>query len=91
MLRLLESKVVELGIVDHASGSTIGRMLKKPSQAASPPRSRDGGRARRLYAALEVWGQVGAAGLRDHAKKLKATPPADFHRCPQLIGAELNS
>jgi transposase len=28
-LRLLESKVVELGIVDRASGSTMGRTLKK--------------------------------------------------------------
>ena len=28
-LRLLENKVVELGIVDHASNSTIGRTLKK--------------------------------------------------------------
>jgi transposase len=28
-LRLLENKVVELGIVDHASDSTIGRALKK--------------------------------------------------------------
>ena len=28
-LRLLESKVVELGIVDRASDSTIGRTLKK--------------------------------------------------------------
>src|SRR3974390_2904471 len=28
-LRLLESKVVELNIVDHASDSTIGRVLKK--------------------------------------------------------------
>jgi transposase len=28
-LRLLENKVVELGIVDHASDSTIGRTLKK--------------------------------------------------------------
>ena len=28
-LRLLESKVVELGIVDHASDSTIGRTIKK--------------------------------------------------------------
>ena len=28
-LRLLETKVVELGIVDHASDSTIGRTLKK--------------------------------------------------------------
>jgi transposase len=36
-LRLLESKVVELGIVDRASDSTIGRVLKKRSQAPSPP------------------------------------------------------
>src|SRR5258706_12457454 len=28
-LRLLENKVVELNIVDHASDSTIGRTLKK--------------------------------------------------------------
>ena len=28
-LRLLENKVVELNIVDHASDSTIGRVLKK--------------------------------------------------------------
>ncbi|MPZ32720.1 MAG: hypothetical protein GEV13_17290, partial [Rhodospirillales bacterium] len=35
-LRLLENKVVELGIVDRASDSTIGRVLKKHSQAASP-------------------------------------------------------
>lgn len=28
-LRLLEDKVVELGIVEHASDSTIGRVLKK--------------------------------------------------------------
>jgi len=30
-LRLLENKVVELGIVDRASDSTIGRALKKTS------------------------------------------------------------
>ena len=62
-LRLLESKVVELDIVDRASDSTIGRVLKKHSQAPSPRtmghsaegqqrvRGRDGGRAGRLYAA----------------------------------------
>ena len=32
-LRLLESKVVELGIVDRASDSTIGRALKKTSSS----------------------------------------------------------
>jgi hypothetical protein len=35
-LRLLEDKVVELKIVDRASDSTIGRVLKKHSQAPSP-------------------------------------------------------
>jgi len=35
-LRLLETKVVELGIVDRASDSTIGRVLKKHAQTPSP-------------------------------------------------------
>src|SRR5215470_3395158 len=35
-LRLLESKVVELAIVDHASDNTIGRVLKKHCQTKSP-------------------------------------------------------
>jgi Homeodomain-like domain len=34
-LRLLETKVVELQIVDRASDSTIGRVLKKHSQTPS--------------------------------------------------------
>src|SRR5262244_4284012 len=62
-LRLLENKVVELKIVDRASDSTIGRVLKKHSQAPSPRtmghpaegqqrvRSGDGRRAGRLHAA----------------------------------------
>ena len=62
-LRLLENKVVELKIVERASDSTIGRVLKKHSQAPSPTvlghpaqgqqrvRSGDGGRAGRLHAA----------------------------------------
>lgn len=62
-LRLLESKVVELNIVDRASDSTIGRVLKKLSQAPSAGavghstagqqrvRGRYGRRAGRLYAA----------------------------------------
>jgi Homeodomain-like domain len=61
-LRLLEDKVVELNIVERASDSTIGRVLKKHSQAPSPPtmgdpaegqqrlRGRDGRRAGGLYA-----------------------------------------
>ena len=41
-LRLLENKVVELGIVDRASDSTIGRALKKTlfSPIAGSPRRR---------------------------------------------------
>jgi len=35
-LRLLEDKVVELNIVERASDNTIGRTLKKHSQASSP-------------------------------------------------------
>jgi hypothetical protein len=62
-LRLLEDKVVELAIVEQASDSTIGRVLKKHSQAASSAamgdpaegqqrlRGRHGRRAGRLYAA----------------------------------------
>jgi transposase len=62
-LRLLENKVVELNIVDRASDSTIGRVLKKHSQAPSPGavghpaegqqrlRGGHGRRAGRLYAA----------------------------------------
>ena len=62
-LRLLENKVVELAIVDRASDSTIGRVLKKHSQAPSPGavghsaegqqrlRGGHGRRAGRLYAA----------------------------------------
>jgi transposase len=33
-LRMLENKVVELNIVEHASDSTIGRVLKNSTQAA---------------------------------------------------------
>jgi hypothetical protein len=62
-LRLLERKVVELHIVERASDSTIGRVLKKHSQAPSPTvlghpaqgqqrvRGGDGGRAGRVHAA----------------------------------------
>jgi hypothetical protein len=62
-LRLLENKVVELKIVDRASDSTIGRVLKKHSQAPSaravghPAQGQqrvcscNGGRAGRLHAA----------------------------------------
>ena len=62
-LRLLENKVVELGIVERASDSTIGARSKKPPQAASPAmlghsaegqqrlRSRNGRCARSLHVA----------------------------------------
>jgi hypothetical protein len=44
-LRLLENKVVELAIVDHASDSTIGRVLKKTF--SSPIASSNGSSRRR--------------------------------------------
>jgi transposase len=44
-LRLLENKVVELAIVDHASDSTIGRVLKKTF--SSPIASSSGSSRRR--------------------------------------------
>jgi len=45
-LRLLENKVVELGIVDRASDSTIGRTLKKT--LSSPIADSNGSSRRRL-------------------------------------------
>ena len=61
--RLLENKVVELGIVDRASDSTIGRALKKTlfspiaantgSSRQQRVRSRHGRRAGRLHAATQ--------------------------------------
>ena len=47
-LRLLENKVVELGIVDRASDSTIGRTLKKT--LSSPIADSNGSSRRRLTA-----------------------------------------
>lgn len=47
-LRLLESKVVELNIVDHASDNTIGRVLKKTRSSLI---SRSNGSSRRMQAA----------------------------------------
>jgi len=74
-LRLLESKVVELGIVERASDSTIGRTLKKKrSQTASAAvlghsaegeqriRSGDGRRAGRVHAAPRSRSSVGLSG-----------------------------
>jgi hypothetical protein len=73
-LRLLENKVVELAIVDHASDSTIGRVLKKRSQAPSPAAvghpaegeqrvcSRYGRRAGGLYAATRSRLSAGLPG-----------------------------
>jgi hypothetical protein len=47
-LRLLERKVVELNIVDHASDNTIGRVLKKTSSSLI---SNNNGSSRRKQAA----------------------------------------
>src|SRR2546428_5020073 len=46
-LRLLEEKVVELHIVERASDNTIGRTLKKHSQAASQAAMGDSARRQR--------------------------------------------
>src|SRR5260221_662979 len=82
-LRLLENKVVELGIVDRASDSTIGRALKKTlfspiaASTGSSVRSRYGRRAGRLHAATR---QRLSAGLprRDleatHCRNARADP-----------------
>ena len=53
-LRLLEEKVVELGIVERASDNTIGRILKKHPQAA--PQERMGHSARRQCRLRRVHG-----------------------------------
>ena len=79
-LRLLENKVVELGIVDRASDSTIGRTLKKtfsspiaaamghPAEGQQRVRSGDGRRAGRLHAATRSRSSAGLCG-----RDLKAT------------------
>jgi len=86
--RLLENEVVELGSVERASDSTIGRALKKQSQAASPAvlshpaegqcrlRSRNGRRARRLYATTRSGSGSGVSG-RDLKVTHRRDPPAD--------------
>ena len=83
-LRLLEKKVVELQIVDHASDSTIGRALKKHSPAPSPAvlghpaegqwrvRSRHGRCAGGLHAATRCRLPAGVPGL-----DLQAVPCRD--------------
>jgi hypothetical protein len=73
-LRLLESKVIELNIVDHASDNTIGRVLKKCAQASSRAamghpaaskqrvRSGDGGCSGRLQATTRQRLSAGLSG-----------------------------
>jgi transposase len=73
-LRLLENKVVELDIVERASDSTIGRVLKNSTQAAPQNtmghpaggkrrlRSRHGGRAIRVYAPARSGSATGLSG-----------------------------
>ena len=73
-LRMLENKVVELDIVERASDSTIGRVLKNSTQAASQNtvghptggkrrlRSRHGGRAVRLHTAARSGSSPGLSG-----------------------------
>jgi transposase len=73
-LRMLENKVVELDIVERASDSTIGRVLKKSTQAAPQNamghpargnrrlRSRHGGRAVRVHTAARSGSSPGLSG-----------------------------
>src|ERR1039458_6379183 len=93
-LRLLEKKVVELQIVDHASDSTIGRALKKHSPAASATamgypaegqqrfRSGDGRRAGRLYTATRSQLPAGLSG-----RDLQATDCRNARTAPDASGA----
>src|SRR6202040_2316225 len=92
-LRLLENKVVELDIVDRASDSTIGRVLKKHSQAPSPTamghpaegqqrvRSGHGRRAGRVHAAPRSRLPAGLPG-----RDLKATPCRNARANPDESG-----
>jgi transposase len=91
-LRLLESKVVELGIVDRASDSTIGRTLKKRSQAhhrrqchsaegEQRVRSGDGRRAGRLHTAARSRLPAGLPG-----RDFKATPCRNARADPDESG-----
>jgi hypothetical protein len=93
-LRLLENKVVELGIVERASDNTIGRVLKKHA-SASPQRavghsaggerrfrSGDGRGARRLYATARS-GHAARLSGRD----LEATCFRDANACSDEAGA----
>jgi hypothetical protein len=64
-LRLLEHKVVELKIVDHASDNTIGRVLKKHSQAAPQTAMGDSARAKQC---VRSGAGGGAGGLSTSAR-----------------------
>ena len=92
-LRLLENKVVELGIVDRASDSTIGRTLKKRSQATPATmlghsakgeqrvRSGDGRRAGRVHAAARSRLSTGLPG-----REFKATACRNARADPDESG-----
>ena len=92
-LRLLESKVVELGIVERASDCTIGRTLKKTVSSPIADnagsfrrrptrlRSRHGRCARRLHAAAQSRLPAGVPG-----RDLEATHCRDAHANPDERG-----
>ena len=92
-LRLLENKVVELGIVDRASTQRSGGRLKKRSQAPSAAmlghsaegeqcvRSSDGRRAGRVYAATRSRLPAGLSG-----RDLKATARRNARADPDESG-----
>src|SRR5712672_3448896 len=66
-LRLLENKVVELNIVDHASDSTIGRTLKKTF--SSPIADSSGSSRRDARADPDETGAAGPLRLRVRAQR----------------------
>jgi hypothetical protein len=64
-LRLLEQKVVELGIVTKASDNTIGRTLKKHSQTASEATK---GHSNHRQRGVRGGDGTGAGGLHEAAR-----------------------
>ena len=91
-LRLLENKVVVLDVVERASDSTIGRVLKKnstqdasqntmghPARSKWRLRSRHGRRAVRLHTVTRSGSSSGLSG-RDHQ--------ATHQRNKNIVGAE---
>ncbi len=85
-LRLLEEKVVELQIVDRASDSTIGRVLKKVS--SSPiPKSAGSFRPRRTPLSSRRWRtcwRSTVSGTRGPRRSMRLLAAVEAYRHPKL-------